>query len=132
MFIRQPSEREQAVYDAVERAQTYAINILKTGLEWKDFANQVEQNIGEELIGLGLINTITRDALRRYFPHGISHSLGLDVHDVCDYKIIEENMVITVEPGIYIPEEGIGIRIEDDILITRNGPLNLSADITYR
>lgn len=82
--------------------------------------------MGEELLKLGLITEVTPTTVRKYFPHGVSHSLGLDVHDVCDYTEIRENMVITVEPGIYIPEEGIGIRIEDDILITKAGAEVLS------
>jgi Xaa-Pro aminopeptidase len=83
--------------------------------------------MGEELQKLGLVTGgHAYEAVRSYFPHGVSHSLGLDVHDVCDYTEIRENMVITVEPGIYIPEEGIGIRIEDDILITKAGAEVLS------
>ena len=73
---------------------------------------------------------------RIYFPHGTSHHIGLDVHDPGLYQNFEENMVLTVEPGIYIPigsdcDEkwwGIAVRIEDDILITKNGPVNLSAE----
>ena len=72
---------------------------------------------------------------KKYYPHGLSHHIGLDVHDPGNYGNLKENMVITVEPGIYIPENSpcdpkwwnIGIRIEDDILITRDGPVNLSA-----
>lgn len=131
MFMRNPSERELEVYEAVIEVQDYAIGILKSGLSWKDFANLVEQNMGEKLIQLKLIKSPTRESIRKYFPHGIGHSIGLDVHDVCDYKIIKENMVITVEPGIYIPEEGIGVRIEDNVLITKDGTINLSEDVPY-
>ena len=70
-------------------------------------------------------------ALRRYFPHAISHGLGIDVHDSLGApKYFQENMVLTVEPGIYIPEEGIGVRIEDDILVTKTGRQNLSASLS--
>ncbi len=123
--------REQAVYDAVMSVHHATIGVLKSGLGWKDLALHVDEMIGEELIKLGLISQNTRAEVRRYFPHAIGHSLGLDVHDVCDYKTLQDNMVVTVEPGIYIPEEGIGVRIEDDVLITKNGAVNLSADIPY-
>ncbi len=83
--------------------------------------------MGEKLRELGLIKTIEHDSVRHYFPHATSHFLGLDVHDVGDYgHAIEPGVVLTVEPGIYIPEEGIGVRIEDDVLITAEGCLNLS------
>ena len=89
--------------------------------------------INEGLADLGIIeNANTR---HRYFPHGTSHHIGLDVHDPGNYDKFEENMVVTMEPGIYIPEGskcdekwwGIAVRIEDDILVTKNGPVNLSA-----
>jgi len=86
------------------------------------------------LIDLGIANNES-DA-RQYFPHGTSHHIGLDVHDPGLYGALAENMVITVEPGIYIPDgsdcdpkwHGIAVRIEDDILITKDGPINLSAE----
>lgn len=128
-FAGSPTKRHQAVFDAVLRTQQYAISILRPGLPFSEYALKVDDYIGEELIKLGLIEKNQRSEVRKYFGHGVSHGLGLDVHDVCDYKILQENMVITVEPGIYIPEEGIGVRIEDDILITKNGAINLSKDI---
>ncbi len=69
--------------------------------------------------------------MRQYFPHSTSHFLGIDVHDVGDYELpLEKGVVLTVEPGIYIPEEGIGIRIEDDVLITDTGIENLSGGLS--
>jgi Xaa-Pro aminopeptidase len=124
--IGTPNKRWQEVYAAVESVQVAAIGMLHDGLSWRTYGQQVETHMGEELQKLGLVQEATPEAIRSYFPHGISHSLGLDVHDVCDYTEIRENMVITVEPGIYIPEEGIGIRIEDDILITKAGAEVLS------
>ncbi|MFO0971307.1 MAG: Xaa-Pro aminopeptidase [Candidatus Saccharimonadales bacterium] len=125
------TEREQAVYDSVMSVHQATMKMLRPGLHWRELAVNVDTLMGEQLMKLGLISENTRAAVRRYFPHAIGHSLGLDVHDACDYKILQENMVITVEPGIYIPEEGIGIRVEDDVLITQNGAKNLSADIPY-
>lgn len=129
--VGEMGERPYEIYGAVETVQRRAIKLLKAGLAWRDYAVGVDEIMGEELIRLGLIKQNTRTEIRKYFPHGISHSLGLDVHDVCDYDVLQENMVITVEPGIYIPEEGIGVRIEDDVLITKNGAVNLSGDIPY-
>ena len=90
--------------------------------------------VDEGLFKLGIIKSI--DEKHPYYPHGTSHHIGLDVHDPGNYGNFEENMVVTMEPGIYIPEGsncdkkwwGIGIRIEDDILVTKNGPVNLSAE----
>jgi Xaa-Pro aminopeptidase len=90
--------------------------------------------ITDGLMKLGIIKTA--DDSRKYFPHGTSHHIGLDVHDPGLYKNFEENMVLTVEPGIYIPNGsdcdkkwwGIAVRIEDDILVTANGPVNLSGE----
>ena len=84
--------------------------------------------MGEVLIEVGLIKINETKEVRKYYPHAGSHHLGLDVHDLADYSVpLAENMVITVEPGIYIKEEGIGIRIEDDVLITNTGNKLLSA-----
>ena len=90
--------------------------------------------ISEGLYALGIIKSINDK--HPYFPHGTSHHIGLDVHDPGNYGNFEENMVVTMEPGIYIPDGsdcdekwwGIGIRIEDDILVTKKGPVNLSLE----
>ncbi len=125
------TERQKDVVAAVKRVQDYAVGLLAPGLDWHEYVATVEQAMGEELIKLNLISKNTKESVRQYFPHGISHSLGLDVHDPCDYKTIQENMVITVEPGIYVPEEEIAVRTEVNILITKTGAVNLSADIPY-
>jgi Xaa-Pro aminopeptidase len=91
----------------------------------------------DELLRLGLISRddIANEqpawpAYKKYFPHGTGHFLGIDVHDIgARYGKLDEGMVITVEPGIYIQDEGIGVRIENDILITKNGPVNLMAGV---
>ena len=125
------SDRHKQVYNSVKEVQDYAIDLLKPDTAWRDWVIAVDDFMGKELIKLGLIKVNSRKNVHKYFSHGIGHSLGLDTHDVCDYKLLQENMVITVEPGIYIPEEGIGVRIEDDILITKNGAINLSEKIPY-
>jgi len=123
-----PSRRQRQVHEAVCEAQDYAYSLLKPGVILNEYEKQMEQFIGEKLRELGLIKSITSDTVRHYFPHATSHFLGLDVHDVGDYdRPLEPGVVVTVEPGIYVPEEGIGVLIEDDILITADGNQNLSA-----
>lgn len=130
--------RQRQVYEAVLRVEKAAINLLKPGVRLPDYHVQVGELMTEELIGLGLISredVAHQDpswpAYKKYFMHGTSHYLGLDVHDygLWDGSEIKEGMVFTVEPGIYIPEEGLGIRIEDDIVVTKGEPINLTKAI---
>jgi Xaa-Pro aminopeptidase len=123
-----PSERQRAVYDAVQTVQTYALSLLKPGALLKDVEESVAQFMGEQLVQLKLIKKPTTEVIREYFPHATSHFLGLNVHDVGDYtKPLEAGIVITCEPGIYVKDEAIGVRIEDDVLITKSGNTVLSA-----
>jgi Xaa-Pro aminopeptidase len=125
-----PSKRQQQVYNAVVAAQDFAFSLLKPGVKIRDYENQVEHFIGEKLRELGLIKSINSEQVRRYYPHASSHFLGLDVHDAGDYDApLAPGVLITVEPGIYIPDEGIGVRIEDNVLITETGYKNLSAKL---
>jgi Xaa-Pro aminopeptidase len=122
-----PTSRQQAVYDAVLEVQKLAFGRLKPGLTIKESEQQVEQDMGVVLKQLGLITGNDRASIRTYYPHACSHSLGLDPHDAADYSLpLAPGMVITVEPGIYIPEEGIGVRLEDDVLVTDSGIAILS------
>jgi len=117
-----PSRRQQQVHQAVCEAQDYAYSLLKPGVIIEEYEKQMEAFVGEKLRELGLIKSINRDAVREFFPHATSHYLGLDVHDVGDYeRPLEPGVVMTVEPGIYIRDEAIGVRIEDDVLITETG-----------
>lgn len=128
--LGKPSPRQLAVLEAVVAAQEFAIAQLKPGLTLKNYVKAVDKYMGEKLAGLGLIKEKTPEQIRRYFPHGVSHFLGLDPHDVRTYdKPLEPGMVLTVEPGIYIKEEAIGVRIEDDILITKENARVLSAKL---
>lgn len=123
----QPTERQQAVFDAVLAVQDYAFTLQKPGAYIRKNEQEVERFMGEKLRELGLVTEVKRENIRKYFPHATSHFLGLDPHDAGDYEQpLAPGVVLTVEPGIYIPEEGIGVRIEDDILITENGYKNLS------
>jgi len=130
-----PSERQQAVHAAVCAAQDYAYTLLKPGTVNQEYEKQMEAFMGEKLRELGVIEGSTSEEIRKYFPHMVSHFLGLDAHDVGDYsKPMRPGMVLVCEPGIYIPEEGIGVRIEDCVLITETGcevlSRALSRDIT--
>lgn len=128
--LGEPTGRQKAVFDAVAAAQDFAYSILRPGILPQDYEKQMVSFVGEKLRELGLIKTITPDQVRTYFPHATSHYLGLDTHDAGDYsKPFEAGAVITVEPGIYIPEEGIGVRLEDDILLHADGPEILSASL---
>lgn len=123
------SHRQQQVFDAVCAAQDYAFSMLKPGLLLKEYEKQMENFIGEKLRELGLIKSIDKDTVRDgFFPHATSHFVGLDTHDAGDYnEPLRPGSVLAVEPGIYIKDEGIGIRIEDDVLITEEGHKVLSS-----
>ena len=131
------SKRQKQVYNAVLKVQKAAIKLLKPGKTADEFAREVGKVMEAELIRLKLLKaaevkkqSADQPLYKRYFPHGTSHHLGLDVHDYGNrYRKFEPGMVLTCEPGIYITDEGIGIRIENDILITKDGPLDLTAGI---
>ncbi len=129
--------RQKAVYNAVLRVQREAMNILTVGTTIQDYHKEVGLIMQSELIGLGLLDqTDIKNqqpdwpAYKKYFMHGTSHHLGLDVHDVGTmYGAVTPDMVFTVEPGIYIQEEGLGIRLENNIVIQENGYIDLMANI---
>mgnify|MGYP001313287414 FL=1 len=125
---------QRALYQIVYDSQTAGINIAQKGASFREITQACYTVVQEGLLELGIIEY--PEEFQKYLPHGVAHHIGLDVHDPGLYENLETNMVITVEPGIYIPEDSpcdpkwwnIGIRIEDDILITDAGPINLSAD----
>jgi Xaa-Pro aminopeptidase len=124
--VGKATKRQQQVHGAVESAHKEIISLLKPGLSVTEYQEKVDEIMKQRLKDLGLLKK--PEDYRKYFPHAISHGLGVDVHDALGRPTeFKEGMVLTVEPGIYIPEEGIGVRIEDDILITRDGHENLSA-----
>lgn len=128
-----PSERQVAVHAAVQAVQRYALSQIKPGMQFDAYERAVVLEMGLQLQQLGLIDD-PKDAhsIRRYYPHATSHFLGLDVHDVGDYHApLTPGVVLTCEPGIYIPEEGIGVRLEDDVVVTDEGCRNLSAHCSY-
>jgi Xaa-Pro aminopeptidase len=132
------TKRQKEVYNAVLRVKNEATKMLTTGTLWKQYHIEVGKLMTSELLGLGLIDTADVQnenpewpAYKKYFMHGTSHHMGLDTHD---YGILTEpmkaNMVFTVEPGIYIPAEGFGIRLEDNIIVQESGePFNMMRNI---
>lgn len=129
--------RQRAVYDAVLRVLKEARQMLRPGNLWDDYHREVGKVMESELVGLGLLDRAEVDKqdpeaplYKKYFMHGTSHFLGLDVHDVGNkYRKMEPGMVFTVEPGIYIREEKLGIRLENNVLITESGNTDLMANI---
>lgn len=127
------TKEQKQIYDIVYEAQEAGIKASLVGASFQAPGKAASEVVAERLVALGIIETVSE--ARTYFPHGTSHYLGLDVHDKGTYRAFKPNTVITVEPGIYIPEGsdcdkkwwGIAVRIEDDILITEDGPVNLSA-----
>ncbi|MEP2936315.1 MAG: aminopeptidase P family protein [Gilvibacter sp.] len=132
------TQRQKDVYNAVNRVKNDATAMLVPGALWKEYHVEVGKLMTSELLGLGLLDKADVQnedpewpAYKKYFMHGTSHHIGLDTHD---YGILWEpmtaNMVFTVEPGIYLPDEGFGVRLEDDVVIQENGaPKNLMGDI---
>ena len=110
---------------------------MQVGVLWSEYQHEVEMFIESELIGLGLFDKTDvknqnpeSPLFKKYFMHGTSHHLGLDVHDVWSrYRRFEAGMVFTIEPGIYIQEEGLGVRLENNILVTEDGNIDLMGSI---
>lgn len=127
---KNPSKRQLAVYQAVRDVQEFAISLLKPGVLLNQYEEEVREFMGEKLRELGLIKIIDIDSVREYYPYLTSHFLGIDPHDAGDHDLpLEPGMVLTVEPGIHIKEESVGIRLEDIVLITENGNQVLSSKI---
>jgi Xaa-Pro aminopeptidase len=125
------TDRQKAVYESVLSVNEKMIEWIKPGKKFKEFQETAREMLAEECIKLGLM-TDKKD-ISKYYYHGIGHYLGLDVHDVgrtdMNERVLEPGMVLTVEPGLYIAEEKIGVRIEDNIIVTVDGCENLSKDI---
>ncbi len=131
------TDRQKEVYNACLAVHDFAKDYLKDGVDFGEYNAAVNREMEKQLIGLGLLTEEdiqnqdpANPAYKQYYYHGLSHHLGIDVHDQGWLSgPVREGMVLTVEPGIYIAEEGIGVRIENDIVITKNGIDDLFADI---
>ena len=131
------TKRQKQVYEAVHDVLNFATQIMTSGTYLVDYQKEVEKYMESKLIDLGLFtrNDVEKQdkhqpLFKKYFMHGVAHHLGIDVHDVWDkYKPFASGMVLTCEPGIYIREEGLGIRLENNLLITDKGAVNLMNNI---
>ena len=131
------SARQLEVYKAVQYCLEEGSQLLQIGKDHQTYEKQMARLVEEQLIKLGLLSKAEvekqdprQPLYRRYFMHGTAHHLGLDVHDVGLYsRKLQEGMVLTCEPGVYIPEEGIGCRLENDYYLDQSGPVNLSVDL---
>jgi Xaa-Pro aminopeptidase len=131
------SRRQKKVYNAVLRVMRASTAGATVGKLHKDWTKESQAHMNEELLALGLIKKSQikkqdpdNPACRKYFMHGLGHPLGLDVHDVGNMNVpFAAGTVLTVEPGIYLPDEGFGVRLEDDIVVTEDGPVNLMAKV---
>ena len=129
---------QKKIYQSVLKVKNEATRMLVPGTKWKEYHKKVGEIMTSELIKLKLIDKVDvknqnpeKHAYKKYFMHGTSHHLGLDTHDYGLLNLpMEANMVFTVEPGIYIPEENFGIRLEDDVVIQKKRfPINLMKNI---
>ncbi len=131
------SKRQKDVYNSVLRIMKEAKKMLLPGTIWNEYHDEVGKIVESELLSLGLLDKhdiakqdTKMPLYKKYFMHGTSHHLGLDVHDFASrYKAFEAGNILTCEPGIYIQQEGLGIRLENNILLTKNGNTDLMADI---
>ena len=132
------NDRQKAVYQSVLHVKKEATKLLIPGTIWKEYHIEVGKIMTAELLKLGLLDkadiqneSTENPAYKKYFMHGTSHQMGLDTHDYGLLHLpMEANMVFTVEPGIYIPDEGFGVRLEDDVVIQKTGtPINLMESI---
>lgn len=132
------TDRQKEVYSAVLRVKNEATKMLVPGTIWAEFHKEVGKIMTSELLGLGLLDKADVQnenpdwpAYKKYFMHGTSHHIGLNTHDYGELKTpMKPNMIFTVEPGIYIPAEGMGVRLEDDVVIRETGqPFNLMRNI---
>lgn len=135
LLIKPPTKRWSAVYQTIKELNQFALSLIRPGITHLAIEEQVQQMIGEKLRALGLIKTIDKASIRQYAPTYAMHHLGLDPHDAADPTVpLKVGMVLAVEPGIYISEEGIGLRIENDVVVTDHGFRKLNSlpdDLTY-
>ena len=131
------TKRQRQVYDAVLHVFRACYTLIKPGVQLREYQKQVEAEMQEQLLMIGLLKpedvakqNPEKPLLKQYFPHGTSHHLGIDVHDVSPPNYaLRPGMVLTIEPGIYIREENLGVRLENNIVITEHGITDLMANI---
>ncbi len=123
------TDRQRQIYNIVLEGQKLVFDNAKPGVTVRELNQILRKYYAKKLKEIGLIKNGTDDEVSKYYYHGVSHHIGLDCHDLCDYTKLKPGSIISNEPGLYIKEEKIGVRIEDDILITENGAEWLSPQI---
>lgn len=127
IIIGEATNEQIDIYNVVEKAHKETIKLIKPGVMLADLHKATTEYLHDGLRQLGILKRSEKERIHEFFPHSVTHYLGLDVHDMGDYKReLQEGVVLTIEPGLYIPEKEIGIRIEDNILVTKDGHRNLS------
>ena len=121
------TKRQKEIYEIVLSAQEAARTAMKPGGTWREVNDAANKALSDGLIRIGLIKD--PQELRKYYIHGLGHTIGLTVHDVGNMNTLDSGLIFTIEPGLYIPEENTGIRIEDDYLITETGAIRLSENV---
>ncbi len=125
---RKFSPRQRDIYNIALDANKHMIDIVKPGMTFKEMNERCRQFLGKSMMSIGLIDS--QKEVERYYYHGVSHFIGLDIHDVGNIDIpLLENVVLSIDAGVYIKEEGIGLRVEDTVLVTGKGAINLSQSI---
>ena len=129
----EPTARFVDLHQALQAAQQEIIRLIEPYMPLVEYEKQVDVIMKRAMMTVGLLSDDKDSRYRMYFPHAVSHGLGIDVHDsLGGHRAFEPGMVVTVEPGLYVPEAGIGMRIEDDIVVTETGRRNLSAGISHQ
>ena len=128
----EPTKLQTSVHQELQQAHAEIIELIAPGVSFESYQQNVDRTMKRALHDLGLLPDMgDDDRYRRYFPHAVSHGLGVDVHDsLGGYRQFQPGMVLTVEPGIYITEKNLGLRLEDDIVVTESGCKNLSAALS--
>lgn len=126
-----PTKRQLEIHSAVQETNKFALTLVKPGVKMLDIEKQTRKFIGQKLIELRLAKSANKQSIKRYYPHATIHCVGLDVHDPPpENGVLQPGMILTIEPGIYVHEESIGVRVEDIVLITEQGCENLSANLS--
>ena len=125
------SPRSKQIHATVRQAQQAIIRLLKPTLSAHDLQAQSDAMMKQALLEVGLIHTLDDPAWRTYYPHAIGHAVGLNTHDPLGFQQLKPGMILTIEPGIYIKKERLGVRIEDTVLITKTGSINLSKKLPH-
>ena len=127
-YLTKPTKRQAEIHETLNDAQKNIIDLIKPGKSIRDYLDESDEIMKQAMIRLGIFKE--NSDFRKYYPHAIGHGLGIDVHEgLGGFDVFQPGMIMTVEPGIYIQDESVGFRVEDDILVTESGNDNLTKSI---